>query len=41
MQSNADQFTTANGRVQMDVWWGTIGSQLIAEAVRANNAGVR
>lgn len=23
-----------NGRTQMDVWWGTIGSELVAEAVR-------
>ncbi|RYD21105.1 MAG: hypothetical protein EOP89_13670 [Lysobacteraceae bacterium] len=23
-------------RIQMDVWWGTIGSELIANAARAN-----
>lgn len=23
-------------RIQMDVWWGTIGSELIAKAARAN-----
>ena len=30
------QLVAGNARVQMDVWWGTTGSELIASSVRAN-----
>ena len=31
----SSQWTALNARVQMDVWWGSAGSQLIANSVRA------
>ena len=35
-QARADLRQTGGvGRIEMDVWWGTIGSELIAESVRA------
>ena len=35
-QARADLRQTGGvARIQMDVWWGTIGSELIAESVRA------
>lgn len=40
VQTHADlRQTGLVGRVQMDVWWGTIGSQLIANSVRASPGG--
>lgn len=29
-------FTGAIARIQMDVWWGSVGSEMIANAVRAD-----
>lgn len=34
LQFDSRMFGTI-GRIQMDVWWGSVGSQLIANAVRA------
>ena len=30
------RFYGASAQYQMDIWWGTVGSELIAETVRAN-----
>ena len=36
-QARADlRFTGDLGRIEMDVWWGSIGGELVAQSVRAS-----
>ena len=34
-QAQSFQWIASNSRTQMDVWWGSVGSQMISNSVRA------